>query len=46
MKTAGTLDEAAAAALPTVEGTPVVPTTADSDSGKKYLADNWANAVG
>jgi putative spermidine/putrescine transport system substrate-binding protein len=46
MKTAGTLDEAAAAALPAVEGTPVVPTQADSDSGKKYLADNWANAVG
>ncbi len=46
MKTAGTLDAAAAAALPTVEGTPVVPTTADSDSGKKYLADNWANAIG
>ncbi|QIM21523.1 solute-binding protein [Phycicoccus sp. HDW14] len=46
MKTAGTLDETAAAALPAVEGTPVVPTQADSDSGKKYLADNWANAVG
>ncbi|HMM93671.1 MAG: extracellular solute-binding protein [Micrococcales bacterium] len=46
MKTAGTLDQAAAAALPPVEGTPVVPTQADADSGKKYLADNWANAVG
>ncbi|MGG5257905.1 ABC transporter substrate-binding protein [Phycicoccus avicenniae] len=46
MEKAGTLDKAAAAALPAVEGTPVVPTQADSDSGKKYLADNWANAVG
>ncbi|WP_404352790.1 ABC transporter substrate-binding protein [Phycicoccus jejuensis] len=46
MKTAGTLDADAAATLPAVEGTPVVPTQADSDSGKKYLADNWANAVG
>jgi putative spermidine/putrescine transport system substrate-binding protein len=46
MKSAGTLDEAAAASLPQVEGTPVVPTQEDSDSGKKYLADNWANAVG
>ncbi len=46
MKKAGTLDEAAAANLPQVTGTPVVPTTADAESGKKYLADNWANAVG
>ncbi len=46
MKEAGTLDEAAAAALPAVEGTPVVPTPEDSESGKTYLAENWANAVG
>jgi putative spermidine/putrescine transport system substrate-binding protein len=46
MEKAGTLDASAAAALPAVEGTPVVPTQADSDTGKKYLADNWANAVG
>ncbi len=46
MKTAGTLDSAAAASLPPVEGTPVVPTQADADSGKTYLAANWANAVG
>jgi putative spermidine/putrescine transport system substrate-binding protein len=46
MKTAGTLDQAAADALPPVEGTPVVPTQADAESGKKYLAENWANAVG
>ena len=46
MKTAGTLDEAAAAALPPVEGTAVVPTQADAEAGKAYLAENWANAVG
>lgn len=46
MEKAGTLDAEAAAALPAVEGEPVVPTQADSDSGKKYLAENWANAVG
>ena len=46
MKTAGTLDTAAAEALPPVEGTAVVPTQADSEAGKAYLAENWANAVG
>jgi len=46
MTKAGTIDEAASKALPAVEGTPVVPTQADADSGKKYLAENWANAVG
>lgn len=46
MKTAGTLDSAAAAALPAVSGTAVVPSQADSDKAKQYLAANWANAVG
>ncbi len=46
MKSAGTLDQAAAAALPQVSGTPVVPTQADNDNAKAYLAANWANAVG
>ena len=27
-------------------GTPIVPTQADAESGKTYLAANWANAVG
>jgi putative spermidine/putrescine transport system substrate-binding protein len=46
MKIAGTLDAAAAEKLPAVEGTPVNPTQADAESGKAYLAENWANAVG
>lgn len=46
MKTAGTLDATAAAALPPIEGAAVVPTQADAEAGKAYLAENWANAVG
>ncbi len=46
LKKAGTLDATAAAALPPVTGTPVVPTAADSDQAKAYLAKEWANAVG
>ncbi|GGL29315.1 extracellular solute-binding protein [Phycicoccus endophyticus] len=46
MHSAGTLDEDAAAALPEVTGTPVVPTQEDADSGSAYLTKNWANAVG
>ncbi|MGZ4489148.1 MAG: ABC transporter substrate-binding protein [Nocardioides sp.] len=46
MKTAGTLDQSAASALPQVSGTPTIPTQADSDKAKAYLAANWANAVG
>jgi putative spermidine/putrescine transport system substrate-binding protein len=46
MKTAGTLDATAAAALPAVSGTPVVPSSADSDTAKAYLTKEWANAVG
>lgn len=46
MTKSGTIDKDAAAALPTVEGSPVVPSQADSEAGKKYLAENWANAVG
>ena len=38
--------QGAAAALPPVEGVPIVPTQADAESGKTYLAANWANAVG
>lgn len=46
MTEAGTIDAEAASALPSFEGTPVVPTQADSDAGKQFLAENWANAVG
>ncbi len=46
MKKAGTIDSAAQASLPTVTGTVVIPTQADTDAAKKYLTDNWTKAVG
>jgi len=46
MKAAGTLDSAAAAALPAVNGTPVVPTQEENDQATAYLKANWAKAVG
>ncbi len=46
MKAAGTLDKAAAAALPSVTGTPVVPTQAENDKATEYLKANWTKAIG
>lgn len=46
MKKAGTLNEADAKALPTVNGTPIVPTQDQSAQATTYLTKNWANAVG
>jgi putative spermidine/putrescine transport system substrate-binding protein len=46
MQKAGTIDPAAFAALPKVEGTPVIPTEAQSAKAKEYLSANWAKAVG
>ncbi|NYG07596.1 putative spermidine/putrescine transport system substrate-binding protein [Phycicoccus badiiscoriae] len=46
MKKAGTLDQAAAAKLPAVSGTPTIPSQDDTTKAKAYLAANWANAVG
>jgi putative spermidine/putrescine transport system substrate-binding protein len=46
MTKAGTIDAALAAALPKVEGTPVIPTEAQSTKAKEYLTANWAKAIG
>ncbi|BAL90497.1 putative ABC transporter substrate-binding protein [Actinoplanes missouriensis 431] len=46
MTKAGTIDAATAAALPKVEGTPVIPTEAQSTKAKEYLTANWAKAIG
>ena len=46
MVAAGTIDEAAYAALPTVNGTPQVPSADQVTAGNEYLASNWATAVG
>ncbi|MFH9349622.1 ABC transporter substrate-binding protein [Kitasatospora sp. NPDC017646] len=45
MKKDGTLDEAAAAKLPTVEGTPEFPTDAQVEKAKETVALGWAKAV-
>jgi putative spermidine/putrescine transport system substrate-binding protein len=46
MTTSGTIDAAAAAALPKVGGTPVFQTQEQVAAASKYLADNWAKAIG
>src|SRR3954467_9981257 len=46
MSTAGTLDKAKYAPLPTVSGTPIIPTNAQTEQMAAYLADNWGKAVG
>ncbi|WKX69252.1 ABC transporter substrate-binding protein [Streptomyces sp. XD-27] len=45
MEEDGTLDEAAAARLPTVEGTPEFPTEAQSAKAQEKIARGWAKAV-
>jgi putative spermidine/putrescine transport system substrate-binding protein len=42
----GTIDKKAAAALPPVTGSPVIPTQAQATAAANYLAANWAKAVG
>jgi putative spermidine/putrescine transport system substrate-binding protein len=46
MQKAGTIDATAFAALPKVDGTPVIPTEAQSTKAKEYLTANWAKTVG
>jgi putative spermidine/putrescine transport system substrate-binding protein len=46
MQKAGTIDATAFAALPKVDGTPVIPTEAQSTKAKEYLTANWAKAIG
>ncbi|MFJ3961865.1 ABC transporter substrate-binding protein [Streptomyces sp. NPDC090036] len=45
MKEDGTLDEAAAENLPTVEGTPTFPTEAEREKARKTVNRNWPKAV-
>ena len=45
MTTAGTIDAAAAAALPQVTGTPVFLTPEQATAASTYLAANWAKAI-
>jgi putative spermidine/putrescine transport system substrate-binding protein len=43
---AGTIDAAAARELPAIDGPTTILTQAQSDAATKYLADNWAKAIG
>ncbi|MGW3208947.1 ABC transporter substrate-binding protein [Streptomyces sp. NPDC001135] len=45
MKQDGTLDKAAAARLPTVEGTPQFPTDAQLEKARETVAQGWAKAT-
>ncbi|MFJ9012529.1 ABC transporter substrate-binding protein [Streptomyces canus] len=45
MRKDGTLDEAAAARLPTVEGTPRLPTEAQLEKAQERVVRGWAKAV-
>ena len=45
MTTAGTIDTAAAAALPPVTGTPVFLSPEQATAANTYLAANWAKAI-
>jgi putative spermidine/putrescine transport system substrate-binding protein len=46
MTDAGTVDEAAAAALPAVSGTPVFLSDEQATKAKTTLASTWAQAIG
>lgn len=46
MTSAGTIDKAALAALPPVNGTPVFMSDAQSTAASAYLAAHWAAAIG
>ncbi|MFI5934416.1 ABC transporter substrate-binding protein [Actinoplanes sp. NPDC051494] len=46
MVKAATIDSAAFAALPPVEGTPVFQTEEQTTKAKEYLTANWAKAIG
>jgi putative spermidine/putrescine transport system substrate-binding protein len=43
---AGSIDAAAARELPAIDGPTTILTQAQSDAASKYLADNWAKAIG
>ena len=46
MVSAGTIDKAAYAALPKVDGEPVIVSEEDAAKATDYLSKNWAKAVG
>ena len=45
MEKAGTVDTNLLAALPTVQGTPVIPTNEQTEKLAAYLGENWAKVI-
>jgi putative spermidine/putrescine transport system substrate-binding protein len=45
MEKAGTVDKTLLGALPKVDGTPVVPTDAQSKKMAEYLGANWSKVI-
>ncbi|KWX21158.1 ABC transporter substrate-binding protein [Mycolicibacterium wolinskyi] len=46
MAAAGTVDKASFGDLPVIDGPVTIPTQAQTEAATKYLADNWAKAIG
>ena len=46
MLNAGTIDRAVTEKIPVIDGPVTVPTPDQTDKATKYLADNWARAIG
>jgi putative spermidine/putrescine transport system substrate-binding protein len=46
MAAAGTLDKTVAAVLPVIDGPVAVPSPEQTEKATKYLAENWAKAIG
>jgi putative spermidine/putrescine transport system substrate-binding protein len=46
MKTSGTIDQAALAALPTVTGAPLYPSQAQQVNAGTYVSAHWSAAIG
>jgi putative spermidine/putrescine transport system substrate-binding protein len=46
MMKAGSIDKAAVDKIPVIDGPVTVPTPDQTEKATKYLADNWAKAIG
>lgn len=46
MRASGALDKAAMEQLPVIDGPVTIPTPEQTEKATKYLADNWAKAIG
>jgi len=46
MLAAGTLDKAVSSSVPVIDGPVTVPSPQQTEAATKYLADNWAEAIG